>query len=428
MRIFGKELGFRRKSFATRPGVPMFSTEAITGGYEGGFFAPASEAQKSSIVASCLRIITAAYTEAPIKGIALDGTELDKPSLAESFMARPCHGVDGFAQVTGRWFWQSRVRAGLFSGNFYAIKLRNASGALIGLWPCLPDTVTPETNKTGTDLLGVRVSLGGEIKPFKREDIVHIRNGQDRSVPCLGRGPIQDLAAIISADNSAVRFISDLAKLPVLRMLITYGGIDAPSAEQADMIRANLMDRSKLNMAVLPKDSKVEKVGLNPQEAGVETMTDLPEERICAVLGVPLIMAQLGAGMGATTYNNLKEAREQFVQGTIVPMWQDDAEQLAGQLVGEFERPVRTTLVFDESKIKALQEDISEAHDRARKNFQAGGITLNEFRDQVQMPAVDTFGEMYAWELSLGGPSVADAAIKQFALQGKILGNSSRSE
>ena len=51
-------------------------------------------------------------------------------------------------------------------------------------------------------------------------------------------------------------------------------------------------------------------------------------------------------------------------------------------------------LAYDYSEVQALQDDVQLLHQRARENFRTGGITLNEFRQQVgQQP--DASGDYY---------------------------------
>ena len=63
----------------------------------------------------------------------------------------------------------------------------------------------------------------------------------------------------------------------------------------------------------------------------------LPEERVAAVMGVPAVLAGLGAGLNSATYNNTRELREYFTEQKLVPLWRTVADELTYQLLPEFD-------------------------------------------------------------------------------------------
>jgi len=54
---------------------------------------------------------------------------------------------------------------------------------------------------------------------------------------------------------------------------------------------------------------------------------------VSAVLGVPAILAGLGAGLDAATYNNTRELREFFTEQKMIPLWSAVADELTHQII-----------------------------------------------------------------------------------------------
>jgi hypothetical protein len=89
----------------------------------------------------------------------------------------------------------------------------------------------------------------------------------------------------------------------------------------------------------------------------------------------------LGLPSDSKTYNNMNEAREMFIEDTILPLLTTIAKTLQtafikeGLLLKENEE-----LAFDYSCYRELDEDITAKYERAEKAFRAGGSTRGEYR------------------------------------------------
>ena len=77
----------------------------------------------------------------------------------------------------------------------------------------------------------------------------------------------------------------------------------------------------------------VKVVSWSPEQMNLNQLRRLPEERVSAVLGVPAILAGLGAGLEAATYNNTRELREFFTEQKLIPLWQTVANEITSQLL-----------------------------------------------------------------------------------------------
>jgi len=120
----------------------------------------------------------------------------------------------------------------------------------------------------------------------------------------------------------------------------------------------------------------------------------VPEERISAVMGVPAIVAGLGAGLDRSTYSNVREAREMFTETKLVPLWNDDAGTVNLQLLPDFDTNRRTFCKFDLTDVRALQEDEDKKYARLDLGVQHKWITVNEARQDVGLPPVEGGDEL----------------------------------
>ena len=147
---------------------------------------------------------------------------------------------------------------------------------------------------------------------------------------------------------------------------------------------------------VLSGQMEVTKMAFSPTELDIGTLRRVPEERISAVLGVPAILAGLGAGLDRATYSNAKELREFFTENKLIPLWKQVSEELTQQvLLRDYE--VNEDITFAEynfSEVRALQQDMDAMYNRVNIGVQGGWITIAEAREIVGLP-VDESQDVY---------------------------------
>jgi phage portal protein BeeE len=145
---------------------------------------------------------------------------------------------------------------------------------------------------------------------------------------------------------------------------------------------------------VLGGSVKVERLAFTPEEMDLRELRRLPEERISAVIGIPAIVAGLGAGLDRATYNNAEEAQEMAWRNNIIPTQRVLAADLTTQLLRDFDDSPGLRVWFDNSDVGVLQPDISAIYDRTIKAVQAGVITVAEARRDLGKDA-DSSHEFY---------------------------------
>jgi hypothetical protein len=128
--------------------------------------------------------------------------------------------------------------------------------------------------------------------------------------------------------------------------------------------------------------------GFSPEQMAFDAVRRIPETRIAASLRVPAIVAGLGAGLDASTYNNTSQAAEWFTERTLMPLWQMDAAKWTQQLLSDFTSDPALEVAFDMSDVRALQEDEDAMYTRLQRAVGGPWMTPNEARSDVGLAAL----------------------------------------
>jgi HK97 family phage portal protein len=225
-------------------------------------------------------------------------------------------------------------------------------------------------------------------------DVVHFRNGLDDGDHRLGCSPLKRLAREISADDQATRYADRLlANLAVNGLTLSFDK-DSPSIDQAtaDELKARIVAAyggdAVGSAAVLSPGAKLEALGFSPAQMDMKTLHRVPEERISAVLGVPAIVAGLGAGLDRSTYANARESREIFTEMKLIPLWRSLAAEITLQLVPDFTSDPAVLVEFDIAQIRALADDVNAQAERLQLLTEAGILTTDEARAELGYEAL----------------------------------------
>jgi hypothetical protein len=120
----------------------------------------------------------------------------------------------------------------------------------------------------------------------------------------------------------------------------------------------------------------------------------IPEERISAVMGVPAIIAGLGAGLDRSTLANTREMGEMFTERKLVPQWRADAAKLNVSLKPDFTDDRDISIAFDQKNVRALQEDENDKFERLKKaTGEKAFMKRNEARAEIGLDPLDEWEE-----------------------------------
>lgn len=289
------------------------------------------------------------------------------------------------------------LRAGIVSmdvaGVFYCEIVRSRAGLPVQLWPLRPGKITPiyEKNADGSATLIHYQWKDGQLKKIIPLENMLVRRDWEMGAPLA---PLAVALGSVDADNAQTDFIrAYFNNAGVPSGIIKVKGRTLREEESA-VIRASWRAKygrqwgNQHDVAVMDENAEYQRVGSNLAELDSETLRSTFESRICMVFGVPPLIVYAYVGLLRATYSNLKEAWAGFWDATMSPLLKDWRSWLTWNLLVEFEDEElilaeRVRLMWDLSQVAALQDDVDATHERARKAFISGGITLDEYRSKV---------------------------------------------
>jgi len=286
-------------------------------------------------------------------------------------------------------FWSLTVVYYYLAGNAYALKARYQGGILDGavgeLWPLRPDRMKPipgDMAKGEPFIKGYEYSIDGQKKFLPKEDVLHFKTRNPLN-PYEGLPPLMSIMPRVSIDTYMRTFLSTFFE---------RGGAGAGASlnvkgkmDQSD--KDGLRERFKRMFAGGQFDVLVtaaDDVTYTPFTLNRGLRDALPKEidavneaRIGMVLGIPGSILGLLIGYESSSYANKRQDWQVFWDITMTPLMSDLDDVLNLSLVPEFGGI--DEVCFDLSDIRALQEDEDKMQERARKNFQVGGMALEDF-------------------------------------------------
>ena len=276
-------------------------------------------------------------------------------------------------------------------GNAYWRKLRSAGGNVVALWPISPSRVQVFTEQGSTDFISYYrywLSPGGQ-EQIPPADMVHFRMGLNDVDHRVGVSPLRQLLREVSSDEQATRYADRLlANLAINGLTLSFDKEAPPiTRDQADELKARISGAyggdNVGGAAVLSPGASLTALGFSPEQMDMKTLHRVPEERISAVLGVPAIVAGLGAGLDHATYSNVAQAREAFTEMKLIPLWRALSAQITLQLVPDFDSSGRTIVDFDTSEVRALSVDQDALAVRLKTLVETGIISVDEARAEL---------------------------------------------
>lgn len=316
-------------------------------------------------------------------------------------MMRPNPDMDESA------FTQAVITCIDVAGVFYAEIVRGPGGLPTELHPLNPAKVAAIPGPKGR-AKAYEFKDGTNKIRIPAEDML-VRRKWNPLNKYWGLAPLSVALASVDADN---------AQTDYLRSFFNNGGVPPGflklkkklTQEQADLVRAKWRSRyarawggTQHDVGVLDEDADYMKTGMNLDELDSESIRGLTEARIAMPFRVPPLIIYAYTGLLRATYSNLKEAWSNFWDATLTPMYKDYRTWLTWSLLSQFVNEEliyseRIRLNWDMSQVAALNEDVSEIHTRARENFRAGALTLNEFRAIIGLKP-DPTGDYYVRNL-----------------------------
>lgn len=358
----------------------------------------------SSTVMAPLLWIARTFPEAPpsIWRLLDDGTEeQDKQHELLRRLVRP----NPF--YSGAILWMATLIDWCVDGNAYWLKVRSGTGEVKELWWTPSLLLEPVGDETNFIIHYVyRPGDGREVK-LDPEDVVHFRYGLDPEDPRRGRSPLKSVLREVFTDDEAASFTAALlSNMGVPGLVVSPEGDHQVGDDDVKATKAYVQeefggDRRGAPL-VMSGPTKVQQFGFSPEQLSLKALRRIPEERVTAVLGVPAIVAGLGAGLDRSTFANYAEAREAAYESNIIPAQRILAEDIRFQLLTDFEEdPWGWRVGFDLSDVRVLQEDRNKLAERVEILYRGGLMKRAEGRREMGLEAGPE-DDVYSQEASLG--------------------------
>jgi HK97 family phage portal protein len=291
-------------------------------------------------------------------------------------------------RMTEAGFYKAWIVSCDVAGEFYAEIVRGPNGLPVQLWPLDPAKTFPIPGDN--DTIDYEFRQGYNKVRIPGKDMLVYRN-YDLTNRYHGLSPLAVAMGSVDADSAQTDFIREFFNnAGVPSGLLKYlGGV--LTQEKSDAIKAQWetkYGRASGNLhrlAVLDANAEYQKIGSGLNELQSQDVRAFSESRISMVFDVPPLIVYSYVGLLRATYSNLKEAWRGFWDATLTPMFTEFSTWLTWNLLNQFVSEdllygERIRLEWDWGKVVWLAEDLTELQARARENFAAGGITVNEFR------------------------------------------------
>lgn len=293
------------------------------------------------------------------------------------------------AEFLGVWLASEQI-----CGIFCAEIERNRRGKPIALHPLDPTSM--QRLDDGRWLW----RSGGQEVIFEESDLF-VSFLPDPQCPWRPLAPLQVALGPIEADwmqNAFVRAFFKNGGVPsgLIKVKGVLAGEDGK--KRAEAIKQNwIRNRGILGRffgapEVFDDNATYEKVGSNLDELEGGTLRGQNEARICGVFGVPPLLVSAYVGLENVNQRaSAIESQRDFWANKMSPVFKRMRTKLQWTLLLEWEtepaiRSESVRVFWDMSNVVALQETMAEKHLRAREDFRAGAVTLDEFREAIGKP------------------------------------------
>ena len=374
------------------------------------------DASNSDVVMAPVQWMMRTFPEAPVRMRTFDDDGEEQEILNHDLL-RILETPNPF--YPSETLWASTILSYAVDGNAYWLKVYNKVGQVIQLWWVPHTLISPlqpwELEDSEDDFINYyRYRVPGRGEYFIEPDgVVHFRFGQDPENPRRGLNPVKTAIRDMYSDKEAGEWTASLLKNSAVPGMIvapepnaTTRITDAGVKQIKAYIRSQFSGSKRGEPYVSSTPMNIAQFGFSPEQMDLKNLRRLPEERISALLGIPAIVAGLGAGLDRSTFSNMAEAREMAYESVIIPTQRVFAATLKTQLLEKDFIPAKRgrrkvipdagpiQVYFDNSDVRVLQEDENAKETRVSSSVKAGWVRVAEARRAFNYPT-NEFDEVY---------------------------------
>jgi HK97 family phage portal protein len=354
--------------------------------------------KQNSAVFSVIQALATGFAEAPIAVHDSQNDEIVRPrknAQADQIYAlfnkpNPIMGQ--------KEFWLYMMTYIPLGGNGYAYMARSKAGIPVELWPyhhgkMRPVPMVGDNPPSWIDHFSYDLG-SGQYRTIPTEDVLHIKWMPDPDFPYQGQSPMEPVWRETMTDNELTRFIKALLQNDAVpRGLLTVpAGLTLPKQVKQDLKlnwKRMFGGNNAGDIAIMEGGATYTRLSMLLNEMQTDIIRAVPEARIAAAFKVPPIVAHLNVGLNKATYSNYEEARQQFTEETLVPLWDLVASEFNQGLMPEIDPSGRFYLAFDTGKVEALKENVNDKATWVTAGYAGGILTLNQALTMLGLEPVD---------------------------------------
>jgi len=293
----------------------------------------------------------------------------------------------------------------VYSGNAYWVKVRDNLYKPKELY-YVPDWMITPVGDEAELITRYEYRVNGRKININPDDVVHFRYGIDPENPRKGLSPLKSLMREIFTDDESGNFAASLlVNQGIIGVVISPASDGVPINDVQgvrDYIDTQFTGANRGRPLVFSAPTKVEKLSFSPADLDLGRLRNISEERVTAVLGLPAAVVGFGTGVQQTKVGaTMKELKEMAWENGVLPLQGVIAEDLETQLLPDFEEDTNKFVIeFDNSGVRALNEDESALYDRYNKGVINGWLTVSEVRKRLGWE-VDKTQNVYLRPISL---------------------------
>lgn len=331
-----------------------------------------------------------------------------KSSRTNKFLTR--HPLQKLIERPNRFMqetdlWKTIIVLWKLAGRAVLEKERNRAGQVIGLWPLRPDwlEIVPDPVEL---VAGFNFGMPGSDKkvfiPYRDVVDLPLIDAVWPIVPFTPDAPASIAARTADVDNQ----ITDYIKLFFEKGGVPPGLLKTKQKlieSQVEIIRRRWAARyggfsNWVEPAILDSDAEYQKIGSTFEEMGFAFLDRRNESRICMIMDIPPAIVGAFVGIEKLNYDNYMTARQAWWEDSLLPMYESILDRLTLSLLPEFSGD--NYLEWDLSRVHALQQKQVSIHSMALSDLRGGGITVNEYRQDIGKDPIGIGGDVFLRPLS----------------------------
>lgn len=278
------------------------------------------------------------------------------------------------------------------TGSAVWVKANDGLGQLARLTPYSQDEFSVET--AGDRVYGkFTVNTLGGSRVYGPEQVVHFQevNPDDWHV---GLSLVDVMLTLLNLGQQTTASIRAMLRNALIPSVIVTADKDwSPNTTDFERWKSALdayaLPANKGKPLALLGGGRAQIGTLSVENLMPEALFSRIEATVAAVSGIPAVILSFLAGLENSPWSQMSEARRMAYEDTIEPLWQDYQRVITRQLLRPVDPNRDRVIVFDTTKVRALQPDRSVDSQIVERLNTAKVATGNELRALVGLEPID---------------------------------------